>query len=91
MQKVTKICDRVFGAERSVRVATSYRPAYLLSFLLLLVPHLVLAQSKADWDQYKIKCGIPASTAYNDWVAQGSHCNTSNAAATPAVPEAAQA
>lgn len=35
------------------------------------------------WAAYKQKCGIPAGTAYNDWVAAGSHCNAGSA--TPAV------
>jgi tetratricopeptide (TPR) repeat protein len=47
-----------------------------------------MAQSNADWTQYKIKCGIPASTAYNDWVAQGSPCGGSGSGGSgaPAAP-----
>ena len=84
MKNVTGILGRVDGVERPVRLA----PSYLLSFLLLLIPHSALAQSNAEWTQYKIKCGIPASTAYNDWVAQGSHCYTSTggAANAPSAP-----
>ncbi|MBZ5694453.1 MAG: tetratricopeptide repeat protein [Acidobacteriia bacterium] len=78
MQKVTRRFDRVFGAERSVHLARSYRPAYLLSFLLLLVPHSALAQSNAEWSAYKSKCGIAAGIAYSDWQAQGSPCPNSN-------------
>jgi len=64
----------------------------LLAFLLLLTPNSALGQasvnSGASWSQYKSQCGIPASTAYNDWVAQGSHCpKTESASSTsPAVP-----
>jgi len=64
----------------------------LFAFLLLLTPNSALAQagvnSGASWSQYKSQCGIPSSTAYNDWVAQGSHCpKTESASSTsPAVP-----
>jgi tetratricopeptide (TPR) repeat protein len=92
VQKAMGIFDRVFGVNCSVRLARSYRPAYLLAFLLLLTPNSALAQagvnSGASWSQYKSQCGIPASSAYNDWVAQGSHCpKTESASSTsPAVP-----
>jgi len=90
--KVTGISDCVFGVNRSVCLARSYRPAYFLSFLLILIPNAASAQSGvnsgASWSQYKSQCGIPSSTAYNDWVAQGSHCpKTESASSTsPAVP-----
>ncbi len=79
MEEVTGILGRVSGVERSLRPARSYHSAYFLAFLLLVIPHSAFAQSNAEWTQYKIKCGVPASTAYNDWVAQGSR-NTSSAA-----------
>lgn len=81
--------ERVFGAEGLVRWALPYSPAYLLCFaLVLLFPSGTMAQSNAEWTQYKLNCGIPASTAYNDWVAQGSPCNKtgSSGSSTPAAP-----
>src|ERR1700693_3241265 len=70
VQKAMGIFDRVFGVNCSVRLARSYRQAYLLAFLLLLTPNSALAQagvnSGASWSQYKSQCGIPASSAYND-------------------------
>ena len=77
--------ERVSGLRGSVRL---YCLAYLLCFVLVLFfPSGTRAQSNAEWTQYKIKCGIPASTAYNDWVAQGSPCKAgSGGAATPAAP-----
>ncbi len=92
MEEVTGILGRVSGVERSLRPARSYHSAYFLAFLLLVIPHSAFAQSNAEWTQYKIKCGVPASTAYNDWVAQGSPCNTSTAASPasgiPSIPVA---
>lgn len=35
-----------------------------------------VAQSNQEWIAYKQKCGIPANTAYNDWVAAGAKCNS---------------
>ena len=62
--------ERVFGPNRLLRLAPRHCPAYLLCLaLVLFFPSGTMAQSNADWTQYKIKCGIPASTAYNDWVA----------------------
>ena len=81
--------QRVFGPEGLLRLAPPYCPAYLLCFaLVLFFPSGTMAQSNAEWSQYKIKCGIPASTAYNDWVAQGSPCGGtgSGGSATPAAP-----
>jgi hypothetical protein len=92
VRKATRVFDRVFGVNCSVPLARSYRPACLLSFLLILIPNTASAQSGvnsgASWSQYKSQCGIPASTAYNDWVAQGSHCpKTESASSTsPAAP-----
>lgn len=90
MPNATGIFVRLFVTARSICLAPQYHPAYLLVFALLLMPHAALAQSNAEWTQYKIKCGIPASTAYNDWVAQGSPCPKSAAATStstaPAVP-----
>ncbi len=82
MREVTGTLGRVFG----VRPAPTYHLAYLLACFLLLIPHSAFAQEPAWWTQQKIKCNIPASTAYNDWQAQGSHCNASNAANTPSAP-----
>ncbi len=89
MRKVSGIFCSVFGVERCIGLAPSYHRAYWLFFLLILIPCAALAQSNAEWTQYKIKCGIPASTAYNDWVAQGSPCPKTAAGSsspTPAVP-----
>ena len=78
--------ERVFEAEPPVRLAPRHYPAHLLVFALLFLPCAALAQSNAEWTQYKIKCGIPASTAYNDWVAQGSPCPKTAEAASSAAP-----
>ena len=86
MRKVSGKSLRVFGRELSLSLASRYHPAYLLTLLLLLIPHVSLAQSNAEWTDYKIKCGIPASTVYNDWVAQGSPCPKTASSSTPAVP-----
>jgi hypothetical protein len=49
---------------------------------LLLVGSSLLAagQSNQWWIAYKQKCGIPAGTAYNDWVAAGSKCSSGSSA-----------
>jgi hypothetical protein len=88
VRKATCVFDRVFGVNRSVCLAGLYRPAYLLSFLLILIPHAAFAQEPGWWTKQKADCGIPASTAYNDWRTQGSHCpKTESASSTsPAVP-----
>lgn len=89
MPNARGIFERLFVTERSTCLPRRYHPAYLLVLVLLLMPRAALAQSNAEWTEYKIKCGIPASTAYNDWVAQGSPCPKSAAAANstaPAVP-----
>jgi len=36
----------------------------------------LVGQSNQEWIAYKQKCGISAGTAYNDWVAAGSKCNS---------------
>lgn len=41
---------------------------------------LAAGQSNQEWIAIKQKCGIPAGTAYNDWVAAGSKCNSGSAA-----------
>jgi tetratricopeptide (TPR) repeat protein len=89
VRKATCVSDRVFGVNRSVCLAGLYRPAYLLSFLLILIPHPALAQSNAEWIVYKRSCGVPASTTYSDWLAQGSPCAPSNGGGTTNAPVAA--
>lgn len=88
MRNSSEVFQRVFGAEGLVRQALPHCSAYLLSFVFVLFfPFSMRAQSNADWTQYKIKCGIPASTAYNDWVAEGSPCKAgSGGSPTPAAP-----
>lgn len=88
MRKVSGIFHRAFGTELSVCLSSLSHPACLLTFLVLLIPHVALAQSNAEWTNYKVKCGIPASTAYNDWVAQGSPCPKTAAGANSATPAA---
>jgi hypothetical protein len=51
-----------------------------LGHLLTCASHLAAGQSNQEWNAYKQKCGIPAGTAYNDWVAAGSKCNSGSAA-----------
>src|ERR1039458_1512615 len=71
VRKTTGIFDRVFGVDRSVRLAPLSHPAYLLGFMLLLIPNTALSQSGvnsgASWSQYKSQCGIPTATAYSEW------------------------
>ncbi len=86
MPNATGVLKRVFETAPSARPAPRHCPAYLLAVAFLLVPHPARAQSNAEWTQYKISCGIPASTAYNDWVAQGSPCPKTAAAASSAAP-----
>ena len=56
--------------------------AYSIFLALFLMPHAVAAQSAAEWSQIKSKCNLPASTVYNDWVAQGCPCNQSGSSST---------
>jgi hypothetical protein len=42
---------------------------------------LAFAGEPAWWTQQKVTCGLPASTAYNDWAAQGSPCRSAGASA----------
>ena len=89
MPNATGVLKRMFETEPPARLAPRHRPAYLLTVVLLLIPHPAPAQSNAEWTQYKINCSIPASMAYNDWLAQGSPCPKTAAAASstaPAVP-----
>ncbi len=90
MRKTTGIFDRVFGVDRTVRLAPSFHPAYLLGFLLLLLPITGLAQSGvnsgASWSQYKSQCGILASTAYNDWDGTCPNSKAGGNGSTPSVP-----
>ncbi len=86
MRKATCIFDRVFGVNCSVRLARSYRPAYLLSFLLILIPHAALAQEPGWWTKQKADCGIPAGTAYNDWDKICHKSSAGSTSSTPSVP-----
>src|SRR5882762_5766711 len=90
MQKVTRIFGRMFEADRSIRFLPSYRQAYLLGLLLLLIPNTSLAQSSvnsgASWSQYKSQCGIPASTAYNTWDGTCPNSKAGGNGSTPSVP-----
>ena len=79
MRNATGIFERVFGVNCSVGFAPSYRLAYLLSFLLILIPHTALAQEPGWWTKQKADCGIPAGTAYNDW---DKICHKSSAGST---------
>ena len=53
-----------------------------------------IAAEPAWWTQQKIDCGLPSSLAYEDWVAEGSPCNSGNASTTtsssaaPSIPSA---
>ena len=81
--------ESVVVPEGPIRLAPPYYPTYFLCLaLVLFFATGTRAQSNAEWTQYKIKCGIPASTAYNDWVAQGSPCGKtgSGGSSTPAAP-----
>jgi hypothetical protein len=77
--KVTVIFGRLLATARCVRRALGTARSLDLAcrgfFVLLLVPCGMRAQagvnSGASWAQYKTQCGIPQSTAYNDWVAGG--------------------
>lgn len=66
---------------------------YLTVLAGLILAISATAAEPAWWTQQKIDCGLPASLAYNDWVAQGSPCNrgntSSSTATTPTAPVAA--
>ncbi len=51
-----------------------------IGLLVACASQLAAGQSNQEWIAYKQKCGIPAGTAYNDWVAAGSKCNSGSAA-----------
>jgi hypothetical protein len=76
----------------SKNLAPLRRAAIALSLASLVIPFAAFAQSAAEWSQIKSNCNLPASTVYNDWVAQGCPCNKTGAAAatnstaTPAMP-----
>ena len=81
MLKVTAIFGCLFATARYVTRARALGAARFLDLacslvlVLLLIPCGMRAQagvnSGASWTQYKSQCGIPQSTAYNDWVAGG--------------------
>jgi hypothetical protein len=50
------------------------RHAVFLVALAVLAPHAVRAAEPAWWTQLKVRCGLPASTVYNDWVSRGMPC-----------------
>lgn len=80
MPKVTAVFGCLFATARYIARALGKARSLDLAcrgfFALLLVPCGMRAQagvnSGASWAQYKSQCGIPQSTAYNDWVAGGS-------------------
>ena len=74
------------GMTRTVGLATKFHPTYLLSLLVLLMPHAARAQEPAWWTKQKADCGVSSGTAYNDWVAQGSPCKKSSAGSGSNVP-----
>ncbi len=51
-----------------------------IGLLVACASQLAAGQSNQSWIDYKQKCGIPAGTAYNDWVAAGSKCNSGSTA-----------
>ncbi len=51
-----------------------------LGLVLACLSQLATGQSNQDWIAIKQKCHIPSGTAYNDWVAAGSTCNSGSAA-----------
>jgi hypothetical protein len=53
-----------------------------IGFMVACVFHLAVGQSNQEWIALKQRCGIPAGTAYNDWVAAGSKCNSGAASGT---------
>ena len=64
--------------------------AAAIALTLSLVP-FASAQSNAEWIAYKQKCGIPANTAYNDWVAAGSKCSPASSGSAPTLTPQQQA
>lgn len=73
-----------------MRLHSTLSTAAAVVLTLSLVP-FASAQSNAEWIAYKQKCGIPANTAYNDWVAAGSKCNTASSASAPTLTPQQQA
>lgn len=51
---------------------------------------LAAGQSNSEWNAYKLKCGIPAGTAYEDWKASGSKCNSGTTTHTTGTGSAEQ-
>ena len=52
----------------------------VIGLVVACASQLAVGQSNHEWIALKQKCGIPAGTAYNDWVAAGSKCNSGSTA-----------
>lgn len=71
--------------EQSPRRLAAFFAAVCLSVLgSLTAPLRASAQSAAEWNQIKAKCGLPAGTIYNTWVEQGAPCNQGSSASAAA-------
>ena len=68
-------------AKRPPSKLASFFGAGCFSVLAILAaPSRTDAQSLAEWNQIKAKCGLPGGTIYNTWVEQGAPCNQGSAA-----------
>ena len=71
--------------DRSRKTTVVLFVAACISLLVnLSLPVRTCAQSLAEWNQIKAKCGLPAGTIYNTWVAQGAPCSQGGSASTAA-------
>jgi len=59
--------------------STEWRLA-AIGLVMACASQLAAGQSNQEWIALKQRCGIPAGTAYNDWVAAGSKCNSGSTA-----------
>jgi hypothetical protein len=59
---------------------SQWRLAAIALAVVAFAPELATGQSNQEWIALKQKCGIPAGTAYNDWVAAGAKCNSGSTA-----------
>lgn len=71
---------------KRVTFAPRLKRAYWLPLFLFLIPRPAFSQSAGEWAQIRANCGLPSSTVYNDWVAQGCPCNKSSAGSSTPAP-----
>lgn len=78
-----------FSSHSSVKQSPRRLAALIFTGCLVIFGNLAAAsrtsaQSAAEWNQIKAKCGLPAGTIYNTWVEQGAPCNQGSSASAAA-------